>query len=133
MILFLDTTDNPTIIRLYSAAGEVIDESIWESHFNQSEELLSRINDLISRTKRDKSNLRAIIVICGPGSFTGVRIGVTTANFLSFGLDIPVIGLKKTININPAALVKNISSKSFSKPVLPYYDKKPNITKPRKN
>ena len=65
----------------------------WFSQNNQSEELLSKINILLKSSKTDIKNIKGIIVINGPGSYTGIRVGVVTANTLSFSLNVPVVGI----------------------------------------
>lgn len=131
MILFIDTTSLETKIALLNESGDFIDKSEWTSQYNQSEELILKIEELLKKNKAKKGNLEGIVVVAGPGSFTGVRIGVTTANFMALGLNIPVIGVKKDQIDQITNIVKKHSSLGFNKPVMPIYDKKPNITKPK--
>ena len=123
MILIIDTTSQITKIGLMHKNVEV-DTSEWQSTFNQSEELLIRIAELLQKNDLKNSQLNAIAVNTGPGSYTGIRIGVTTANAIAFALNIPVIATDQ---------ISNIQSEKFVDYVLPIYAGKPHITSPKKS
>jgi len=53
--------------------------------------LLSTINEVVERAQLELSNLDALAVVSGPGSFTGIRIGVGVMQGLATALNIPVI------------------------------------------
>lgn len=56
-----------------------------------SQTLLPMVADMLSMADIDKNELDAVAVACGPGSFTGLRIGAATAKGLAQALGIPVI------------------------------------------
>ena len=56
-----------------------------------SETLLPMISEVLEKTETEVSSLDAIAVSVGPGSYTGLRIGITTAKGLSYAGDIPVV------------------------------------------
>jgi tRNA threonylcarbamoyl adenosine modification protein YeaZ len=60
---------------------------------SRAEDLLLRIEDLLKRSDIDRSDLRSIAISTGPGSFTGLRIGLATAMGLSTALGIPCTGV----------------------------------------
>ena len=87
--------------------------------------MLVKIDKILSQNQVKLDNLKAVIVNQGPGSFTGLRVGISTANALAYALKIPVIGIKN--QKNPIKLAKqgykkfkSIKSKADSK-VLPFY------------
>lgn len=61
---------------------------------SHSAKLSLLIDGLFTQTQYSYSDLSAIAVSIGPGSYTGLRIGVSTAKGLAYALDIPVIALK---------------------------------------
>ena len=101
----------------------VITKKIWRAKTHQSEELLPAIDELLRKNKVGLKNLGQIIVNIGPGSFTGTRVGVATANALSFALKIPVVGIK--------GKNKSLEKITPSGYVAPFYNQKPNITTPK--
>lgn len=62
-----------------------------------SQVLLPMIVKILKKNKKKFSDLIAVEVNVGPGSFTGTRVGVTVANALGFALDLPVNGQKGKI------------------------------------
>ncbi len=69
-------------------AGTAGDDSV-----SRAEDLILQIDDLLQRTGTRKSDLASIAVSNGPGSFTGLRIGLATAMGLSMALGIPCTGV----------------------------------------
>ena len=63
------------------------------SGLTHSRTLLPMIVNMISNTETPKNAIDAIAVAQGPGSFTGIRIGISTAKGLCWGLDIPAVGV----------------------------------------
>ena len=62
-----------------------------------SQVLLPMIAKILKKNKANFSDLTAVEVNVGPGSFTGTRVGVAVANALGFALNIPVNGKKGKI------------------------------------
>ena len=56
----------------------------------ESATLISRIQDLFKTSGQSLSDLKDIVVTTGPGSFTGIRLGIAAARGLSFALKIPI-------------------------------------------
>lgn len=99
MILFIDTSNNQkSVVRLQiSDTKEIIKES---SETLGSQALLGLIEEVLKESKTKKEDLTGIKVNTGPGSFTGLRVGVSVANALGFSLNIPVNGKKIETEIN---------------------------------
>jgi tRNA threonylcarbamoyladenosine biosynthesis protein TsaB len=60
---------------------------------NHSIRLMPAISQLLDEVEVDPAELSAIVVARGPGSYTGVRIGVATAKSMAWSLNIPLIGI----------------------------------------
>lgn len=100
-------------------------------HLNQlSENLLIEIEKLLSKNKLKYSDLFGINVYQGPGSFTGLRIGISLANALSYSLNIPIIGSTQENWIKSG--INELLKGKNQKIVIPEYGALPHITKARK-
>ena len=90
MKLYIDTRDNKK-----TKVG--LDDKIIESPAkeNKSQQLLPLIQKILDENKKDLKDLTEIKVEVGPGSFTGIKIGVAVANALGWALEIPVNGQKQ--------------------------------------
>ena len=73
--------------------GEILAYSFQRTALTHSATLLPMIDDMLQNSGTDKAAIDAVAVARGPGSFTGVRIGVSTAKGLCWGLDRPAIGV----------------------------------------
>ena len=86
MILHIDTKDQKQVTVSIKKDGEVVESLSAENKYG-SQVLLPLIKKIV-----DINCLTAIEVETGPGSFTGLRVGVSVANALGFSLGIPVNG-----------------------------------------
>ncbi|WP_028784547.1 tRNA (adenosine(37)-N6)-threonylcarbamoyltransferase complex dimerization subunit type 1 TsaB [Thalassobacillus devorans] len=73
--------------------GETAGELITNIKKNHSVRLMPAIDQLMKETAMTPSDLDRIVVAKGPGSYTGVRIGLTTAKSMGWALNIPVVGV----------------------------------------
>jgi len=102
-LLIIDTATRTPVVALADGAGTLLGEQRWESRHRHGEELLERIDRLFYEAGSRKSDLAAVIVGTGPGSFTGLRIGLATAKTIAYSLGIPVVGISTTVAIANAA------------------------------
>lgn len=92
-VIYIDTADNTKIIvKLKTDAKEFVKERKIEVRSSQL--VLRLIDELLKENNFKPKNLTGIEVNTGPGSFTGIRVGISIANALSFSLGIPVNGNK---------------------------------------
>jgi len=73
--------------------GALIAEVTWRSGRQHSTQLLPTLDWLLSRTNLSKDDLGAVFVCLGPGSYAGLRVGVSTAKALAYGLSLPLAGV----------------------------------------
>lgn len=92
MILGIDTATKMCTVALCRDEKLLAEYSV-NAGMTHSEGLLPQIDQLFKRTKTAKKDLALIAVSTGPGSFTGLRIGLATAEALGFGLGVPVMGV----------------------------------------
>lgn len=93
MILYIDSKDQKVIRVALKDSGKVV-KSLTEENEYGSQVLLPLIEKLLKSQKIQFKDLTGIEVETGPGSFTGLRVGVSVANALGFALGIPVNGKK---------------------------------------
>ncbi len=70
--------------------GKVVDSIFYNAWQRQSELMVTEVDNILKRNKVDKKELDSIVVGIGPGSYTGVRIGVTIAKTIAYALKIKV-------------------------------------------
>ena len=87
--LLIDTHDKDINLVLYKD-GTILDKNIKESERHHSDFIMPMLKELLDRNNITVHDLNEIIVVNGPGSFTGVRLGVTIAKTLAFTLNIPI-------------------------------------------
>jgi len=87
MKLYIDTSDNTKII-----IG--LDKKRWEfkTKRHKSQKLLDLVDKTMKKNKKTLKDISEIEVNLGPGSFTGLRVGVSVANALGWALKIPING-----------------------------------------
>ncbi len=93
LILNLETTTKVCSVSLALNGIEIGKKESKTENFSHSENLNNFIVALMQSTAYKLSDLDAIAVSEGPGSYTGLRIGTSTAKGLCFGLDIPLIAI----------------------------------------
>ena len=97
MVLKIDTTIHKevTVEMKDPISGKV--QKLVEEQKLGSQVLLPMIVKILKKNELNLKDLTAVEVNCGPGSFTGTRVGVSVANALGFALDVPVNGKKGKI------------------------------------
>src|SRR5688572_9584247 len=128
MILFIDTSDFNNL-RLALINQAMVKDFVTSVAFNENYKTNEFLQKFFKKQKVSPKDLSKIIVCSGPGSFTGIRVGVSLAQALGFALHIPVIAIPK--NKVPQDLLKLQTLKLPSELTL-HYGQKPNITKAKK-
>lgn len=128
MIILLDTST--PLCRLTLLEGEWRSDSTWEAHRELAKGLLGYIERELRRHDRTFADLTALGAFKGPGSFTGLRIGLSVLNTLADALSIPIVG--ETGDEWPQKALARLERGENDRIVLPVYGSEARITQPRK-
>lgn len=98
MIICIETATNLCSVALCDSAGVI---SLKESNDLKSHAsmLTLFIGDILKETGISASDLEAVAVSKGPGSYTGLRIGVSVAKGIAYAASIPLIGIETTLSM----------------------------------
>lgn len=108
MILSLETSTSVCSVALHKE-GEIISYSeIFIAHAH-SDNLTIMVENVLKQGKCSLSELKAVAISKGPGSYTGLRIGTSAAKGLCFALGIPLIGIE-TLHALAAQMQKQVFS-----------------------
>ncbi|WP_311195872.1 tRNA (adenosine(37)-N6)-threonylcarbamoyltransferase complex dimerization subunit type 1 TsaB [Antarcticibacterium sp. 1MA-6-2] len=92
-ILCIETASTNCSVALSNGEGVVAVKEDYSLNFSHAERLHIFIQEILRENNLALSNLDAIAISEGPGSYTGLRIGVSAAKGLCFSLDIPLIAV----------------------------------------
>ena len=73
--------------------NQLLGEITIQAGLTHSEQLVPHIQSLLEMARVQKTDLKGIVVASGPGSFTGLRIGMGTAKAMAYALRIPLYGV----------------------------------------
>lgn len=93
IILAIDTALTGCNVSLFDVENNIFYTHEEDMKRGQAERLMPIIDDLIKTNDLSYGDITAIAVTNGPGAFTGLRIGLSTARALALSLDIPVLGI----------------------------------------
>jgi tRNA threonylcarbamoyladenosine biosynthesis protein TsaB len=93
MILCIETSALNCSVALYSETGLIDVLEAYDARYTHAEKLHVLIESLLKKNLLEPSSLLAVSVSSGPGSYTGLRIGVTAAKGLCYALSIPLISV----------------------------------------
>jgi tRNA threonylcarbamoyladenosine biosynthesis protein TsaB len=132
MILIINTANEGYAEVMLVEEHDILAIRKAEGKYNQSEQLLPAIEESLKEAGKSLGDLGAISVVSGPGGFTALRIGIVTANVLSYALDIPVVGVNhndfKDNNQLIDLTLENLKNAKSGSIVMPEYGREPNIT-----
>lgn len=92
MIVSLDTSTLTLSLALLTPSGEVIEHRLVGPPRRQSEVLPGEVQALLTAHGKALREVTGFVVGLGPGSFTGLRIGLSTVKGLAYALKVPAVG-----------------------------------------
>lgn len=128
MIILLDTSSHEAKLVFIEGADSV--ETVWQADRELAKGLLAWLQKQLEGRGKGWMDISGLGVYRGPGSFTGLRIGITVMNTLSESLKIPIVG--STGEGWRIDAITRLRAGENEKLVLPFYDRDAIITKQRK-
>ncbi|MFA5451814.1 MAG: tRNA (adenosine(37)-N6)-threonylcarbamoyltransferase complex dimerization subunit type 1 TsaB [Dehalococcoidales bacterium] len=92
LILGIDTSTRYASLALMKDE-HVLGEYTWECKHNHSVELIPALENLLAKTGLQIQDIGAVGVAVGPGSFNGLRVGLSVAKGIAFSLNLPIVGV----------------------------------------
>ncbi len=129
MILLLDTSTAECHLALYDDQTCLLEDT-WQADRELAEKLLGYLEEKMASKGKTWKDISGIGVFRGPGSFTGLRIGMSVVNTLASDLHVPIIGTMGDDWIKEA--LKRLEAGENDTIVLPEYGRAANITQPKK-
>lgn len=129
LIVTIRTDKQEAEIGLYGDDKQLAYET-WQAHRQLAETIHLKLKSLLVAQSKDLHDIEGIVVFKGPGSFTGLRIGITVANALAYGLDAKIVACQ-----DPDWLENGIHKllAGEAEPIaLPAYGAAPHITQQKK-
>ncbi len=127
MYLVIRTDNSQAEIYLLNDQGVVQRQKVWLAERTLARDLPGEVDNLVDG---DYGQLTGVLVYQGPGSFTGLRIGITVANAVAYAQSLPIVA---TAGENWLADgVDQLNNGAGDKIALPEYGAAPHITPPRK-
>jgi tRNA threonylcarbamoyladenosine biosynthesis protein TsaB len=128
MILLLDTSTPMCKLTFIESDWHYNDQ--WQADRQLAKGLLGYLQQQLQKNDRTFDDISGIGVFKGPGSFTGLRIGLTVLNTLADANSVPIVGVSG--EAWQSAALDRLQRAENDKIVLPLYGSDANITKPRK-
>lgn len=128
-ILTLRTDQPQAEIGLFNDEQQISYES-WIAFRQLAETIHIKIKASLDVQKLELKNLGGIVVYQGPGSFTGLRIGIAVVNALAASLEVAIVGTTGDDWVKQG--LRRLLNGEDSVIIIPEYGALPNITAPRK-
>ncbi len=130
MIILTIRTDKPDAeIGLYDDSRQLVYVT-WPAHRQLAETIHKTIDTLLTGQCMGLPDIKAIVAFQGPGSFTGLRIGLTVANALAYGLGCPIVAVQDPNWIETG--IERLASGETDGQALPFYGAEVHITPQKK-
>jgi len=128
MIILLDTST--PLCKLTLIDGEARVDEQWQADRTLATGLLAYLTDSLQKAGKTIHDISAIGVFEGPGSFTGLRIGLTILNTIADSQGIPIVGGQG--ESWQADVLAKLDNGQNDRIVMPFYGSEAHITAPRK-
>lgn len=127
MYLAIRTDNSQAEIYLLNGQSVVQRQKVWLAERTLARDLPGEVDNLVDG---DYGQLTGVLVYRGPGSFTGLRIGITVANAVAYAQSLPIVATAGENWLVDG--VDQLNNGAGDKIALPEYGAAPHITPPRK-
>lgn len=128
MIILLDTST--PLCRLTLIDGDWHHDDQWRADRQLAKGLLSYLKEQLQTNNKSFSDITGIGAFAGPGSFTGLRIGLTVLNTIASSQSVPIVSARG--DDWQEQVVTKLQAGENEQIILPFYGSEAHITKPRK-
>jgi tRNA threonylcarbamoyladenosine biosynthesis protein TsaB len=130
MIILAIKTDQPESEFWLLDDHKTLEHVKYLAHHDLARTIHLKIAKMLKNRNLDWPDIEGLVCFKGPGSFTGLRIGLTVANSLAYALKIPIVGEEEDdwLDSGITKLLKNKNDEI----VVPFYGAEPHVTKARK-
>ncbi|MCX6189216.1 MAG: tRNA (adenosine(37)-N6)-threonylcarbamoyltransferase complex dimerization subunit type 1 TsaB [Bacteroidetes bacterium] len=118
MILSIETSTSNCSVALHNAAGELVGVKEHNEPNVHASQLFVFIHELLNDHKIQFSQLKAVAVSKGPGSYTGLRIGVSAAKGLCYSLNLPLLSVHTLAGMAHSAKLQMADEKAVLIPMI---------------
>ena len=130
MLILTIRTDQPDAeIGLFDGETKLAYE-VWPAHRELSNTIHKKIKELLTGQTKDFKDINGIVCFQGPGSFTGLRIGITVADTFAYGFEVPIVATMGEDWIEKGT--KRLQAGENDQIALPHYGAPVHITQQRK-
>ena len=129
LILTLRTDRPEAEVGIYQDAKQLASKK-WQADRQLAETIHAEMQKILDLLSISLQEVQGIVIFKGPGSFTGLRIGMSMANALAYSLKIPIVAKSGKNWLDSG--IKSLLAGNDDRIALPEYDRPANTTKPRK-
>lgn len=128
-ILSLRTDKPEAEIGLFDSQKRLIYEA-WQADRKLADTIHQKINEVLNKSSKTLDDIQGIVVFKGPGSFTGLRIGITVVNALAYSYGIPIVTRSGQDWLETG--IQDLLAGQDDKTAVPEYGAPAKTTKPRR-
>jgi tRNA threonylcarbamoyladenosine biosynthesis protein TsaB len=129
MTILTIRTDKPEAEIALFEGSQGLAAITWPAHRQLAETIHLQIKKLLDSNNKGLPDVRGIVVFQGPGSFTGLRIGISVANALAAGLGVAIVAGKEPDW--PTQGIQKLLAGGDEKLIVPDYGSPPHTTQPK--
>jgi|SRR5581483_7008704 len=129
MTILTIRTEKPEAKLAIYQGNKKLAEKKWQAHGTLAETINAELDKMLNMLSISLNDIEGIICYQGPGSFTGLRIGMSVGNTLSYAQKIPIVATREDDWIK--AGTKLLEAGKNQNIIQPYYDRPAAVTLPK--